>query len=64
VPSGKRDPPGASASKKDIERDRVLDAGIKDPPKLPSHLKEHERSASRVGVNVRCVLPLFVIMLY
>ncbi|KAH9949687.1 Rad17-domain-containing protein [Amylocystis lapponica] len=47
----KGDPPGASASKKDIQRDKELDARIKNPPALPSHLEEHERRASRVDVE-------------
>lgn len=50
--SGKGDPPSTSASKKDIQRDNDLDAKLKDPPKLPRHLREHQRRTSRVDVEV------------
>ncbi|KZV83516.1 hypothetical protein EXIGLDRAFT_683706 [Exidia glandulosa HHB12029] len=48
----KGDPPGASLSNKDAEREREADKLIPDPPKLPRHLRaEHARPASRVDVN-------------
>ena len=50
--AGKGDPPAQSASAKDIRRDKEIDAGLKDPPPLPPHLKDHERKASRVDVEV------------
>ncbi|PSR78076.1 hypothetical protein PHLCEN_2v7593 [Hermanssonia centrifuga] len=48
----KGDPPSQSASAKDRERDRGLDAKLKDPTKLPTHLREHDRKASRVDVEI------------
>jgi cell cycle checkpoint protein len=50
--SGKGDPPGSSANAKDLKREKELDALLKDPIKLPSHLQHHERRASRVDVDV------------
>ncbi|KAH8096805.1 Rad17 cell cycle checkpoint protein-domain-containing protein [Cristinia sonorae] len=47
----KGDAPIQSAAKKDIERDKAVDARLKDPPKLPKHLGVHERKASRVDVE-------------
>ncbi|KAI0327719.1 Rad17-domain-containing protein [Cubamyces sp. BRFM 1775] len=47
----KGDPSSSSASAKDVRRDREIDAGLKDPPPLPLHLKAHERRASRVDVE-------------
>ncbi|OBZ77252.1 Cell cycle checkpoint protein RAD17 [Grifola frondosa] len=47
----KGDPPNSSASAKDKQRDRELDARLKDLPPLPTHLKEHERRASRVDIE-------------
>lgn len=47
----KGDPPNASASAKDKQRDKELDATLKDPPKLPLHLRVHERRASRVDIE-------------
>ncbi|KDQ55490.1 hypothetical protein JAAARDRAFT_195860 [Jaapia argillacea MUCL 33604] len=47
----KGDPPGSSATKKDIQRDKELDAKIKDPPPLPSHLQLHDRRSSRVDID-------------
>ena len=49
---GKGDPPPPSSSAKDIRRDQDLDSRIKDPPPLPPHLRDHERKASRVDVEV------------
>ena len=51
--AGKGDPSAQSASAKDIRRDKEIDAGLKDPPPLPPHLKDHERKTSRVNVEVR-----------
>ena len=50
---GKDDPPNPSASAKDLQKERDLDALLKDPLKLPPHLQHHERRASRVDVDVR-----------
>ena len=50
--TGKGDPPNPSANAKDLKRERELDALLKDPGKLPSHLRHHERRASRVDVDV------------
>ncbi|KAF8650709.1 hypothetical protein AX16_005082 [Volvariella volvacea WC 439] len=47
----KGDPPSASMSAKAKQKEQELDALIKDPPKLPLHLQEHERRASRVDVD-------------
>ncbi|KAF9462541.1 Rad17 cell cycle checkpoint protein-domain-containing protein [Collybia nuda] len=48
----KGDLPSPSASAKDIQREKTVDAQLKDPPKLPSHLKEHERRPSRINADV------------
>ncbi|KAJ7148701.1 Rad17 cell cycle checkpoint protein-domain-containing protein [Mycena crocata] len=48
----KGDPPNASATAKDIQKDKDLDATLKDPPKLPSHLASHARRTSRVNVDL------------
>ncbi|KZT21907.1 hypothetical protein NEOLEDRAFT_1098529 [Neolentinus lepideus HHB14362 ss-1] len=48
----KGDPLAPAASAKGIQRDKDLDATLKDAPPLPAHLKEHERRASRVDVEV------------
>lgn len=50
--AGKGDPLSASATAKDIRKEKELDTMLKDPPKLPWHLQEHERRASRVDVDV------------
>ncbi|KAF8066926.1 Rad17 cell cycle checkpoint protein-domain-containing protein [Lyophyllum atratum] len=47
----KGDPPSASASAKDIQREKNTDAEIKDLPKLPPCFQEHDRRASRVNVD-------------
>ncbi|CCM03469.1 uncharacterized protein FIBRA_05602 [Fibroporia radiculosa] len=47
----KGDPESTSASAKDIQRDRMFDAQLRDPPPLPTHLQEHHRRASRVDVD-------------
>ena len=49
---GKGDPPSASTSAKDSQRERLMDEQLKDPPRLPRGLEQHERRASRVDVNV------------
>ena len=51
--AGKGDPPGASTSAKDLQRDRLLDAQLRNEPPLPAHLQEHARRPSRVDVEVR-----------
>ncbi|KAF7318936.1 hypothetical protein HMN09_00229400 [Mycena chlorophos] len=48
----KGDPPNPSATAKDIQRDKDLDATLKDPPKLPPHLDAHVRRTSRVDVDL------------
>ncbi|KAF7368901.1 Rad17-domain-containing protein [Mycena venus] len=48
----KGDPPNPSATAKDIQRDKDLDATLKDPPKLPSYLSSHARRRSRVNVDL------------
>lgn len=57
--SGKGDPHSSSASAKDIQREKELDAALFDPPSLPSHMGEHERRTSRVDVDVRTTLTPF-----
>ncbi|KAF9070729.1 Rad17 cell cycle checkpoint protein-domain-containing protein [Rhodocollybia butyracea] len=47
----KGDPPTAHASARDIKKDREIDESLTDPPKLPPHLRDHDRRASRVDVN-------------
>ena len=54
---GKDDPPAQSASAKDARRDKEIDAQLKDPWPLPSHLKHHARKTSRVDVDVPLHLP-------
>ncbi|KAJ7248242.1 Rad17 cell cycle checkpoint protein-domain-containing protein [Mycena haematopus] len=48
----KGDPPNPSATAKDIQKDKDLDATLKNPPKLPSHLSNHARRTSRVNVDL------------
>ncbi|KDQ24539.1 hypothetical protein PLEOSDRAFT_1107465 [Pleurotus ostreatus PC15] len=48
----KGDPPNASASAKDIQREKDSDLKIKDPPRLPPFFQEHDRAASRVDVDM------------
>ncbi|KAJ7694789.1 Rad17 cell cycle checkpoint protein-domain-containing protein [Mycena rosella] len=48
----KGDPPNPSAKAKDIQRDRELDATLKDQPKLPPFLADHARRTSRVNVDL------------
>lgn len=50
---GKGDPPNASATAKDIQREKEFDEKLLDPPPLPSHLAQHGRPTSRVDVDVR-----------
>ncbi|KAF8811191.1 hypothetical protein BYT27DRAFT_7221588 [Phlegmacium glaucopus] len=45
-------PPNPSASAKDLQKERELDALLKDPLKLPLHLQHHERRTSRVDVDM------------
>ncbi|KAF8588611.1 Rad17-domain-containing protein [Ramaria rubella] len=47
----KGDPPKASASKKDREREEIRDNKICDPPALPAHLAKYSRRSSLVDVN-------------
>ena len=54
---GKGDPPNASATAKDIQRENEFDEKLTDPPPLPSHLVQHERATSRVDVDVRVLKP-------
>jgi cell cycle checkpoint protein len=55
---GKGDPANPSATAKDIQKDRELDARLKDPTGLPEHLGAEARRTSRVDVDVRN-LPYF-----
>ncbi|KAJ6617530.1 Rad17 cell cycle checkpoint protein-domain-containing protein [Mycena sp. CBHHK59/15] len=48
----KGDPPNPSATAKDIQKDKDLDATLKDPPVLPSFLADHARRTSRVNVDM------------
>ncbi|KAJ7078487.1 Rad17 cell cycle checkpoint protein-domain-containing protein [Mycena epipterygia] len=48
----KGDPPNPSAKAKDIQKDKDLDATLKDPPKLPPFLASHARRTSRVNVDL------------
>ncbi|KAJ6475701.1 Rad17 cell cycle checkpoint protein-domain-containing protein [Mycena vitilis] len=48
----KGDPPNQSATAKDIQKDKELDATLKDPPKLPPFLDAHARRTSRVNVDL------------
>ncbi|KII85455.1 hypothetical protein PLICRDRAFT_56696 [Plicaturopsis crispa FD-325 SS-3] len=47
----KGDPPNPSATAKDIQREKEIDARLKDPPSLPPFLADHERPTSRVDVD-------------
>ncbi|KAI0674065.1 Rad17-domain-containing protein [Trametes maxima] len=47
----KGDPSSSSASAKDIRKDQEIDKRLKDPPRLPLYLKDHERRPSRVDVE-------------
>ncbi|KAI0646066.1 Rad17-domain-containing protein [Trametes meyenii] len=47
----KGDPFSSSASAKDIRKDQEIDERLKDPPRLPLYLKDHERRPSRVDVE-------------
>jgi len=54
-PTGKDDPLNPSATAKDVQRERALDALVKDPDEnmLPVWWKaEHSRRSSRVNVDV------------
>jgi cell cycle checkpoint protein len=55
--TGKGDPRSSSASAKDIQREKELDARTGDPPPLPVYLSSHERRTSRVDVDVRLAHP-------
>ncbi|KAF8218236.1 Rad17 cell cycle checkpoint protein-domain-containing protein [Mycena galopus ATCC 62051] len=48
----KGDPPNPSATAKDIQKDKDLDATLRDPPKLPDHLAAYARRTSRVNVDL------------
>ncbi|KAG5636457.1 hypothetical protein H0H81_007964 [Sphagnurus paluster] len=47
----KGDQPSSSASAKDIQKEKLADAQLKDPPRLQPWLVDHERRASRVDVD-------------
>ncbi|KAF9531359.1 Rad17 cell cycle checkpoint protein-domain-containing protein [Crepidotus variabilis] len=47
----KGDPPNASTSAKDLQKERDVDTLLKDPNKLPAHLDHQERRTSRVDVD-------------
>ncbi|THH10558.1 hypothetical protein EW146_g8336 [Bondarzewia mesenterica] len=59
--TGKGDPPSTSASAKDKAAEREIDATLKDPKPLPVWLKDEERRASRVDVDIN-MLEDFVIL--
>ncbi|KAJ7211337.1 Rad17 cell cycle checkpoint protein-domain-containing protein [Mycena pura] len=48
----KGDPPNPSATARDMQKERDLDALLKDPQKLPSFLDSHARRTSRVNVDL------------
>ncbi|KAF8634027.1 hypothetical protein AX17_004292 [Amanita inopinata Kibby_2008] len=48
----KGDPPSSSLSAKDVQKEKLLDSLMKNPPKPPPWLKEHDRKASRVDVDM------------
>ncbi|KAK7055293.1 Rad17-domain-containing protein [Favolaschia claudopus] len=48
----KGDPPNPSATAKDIQKDKDLDATLQDPPNLPSHLAHYARRTSRVNIDL------------
>ncbi|KAJ7856757.1 Rad17 cell cycle checkpoint protein-domain-containing protein [Mycena olivaceomarginata] len=48
----KGDPANPSATAKDIQKDRELDARLKDPTGLPEHLGAEARRTSRVDVDL------------
>jgi hypothetical protein len=54
--TGKGDPSNPSASAKDIQREKELDARLVDPPELPPHLSHEARRASRVDIDVSVIL--------
>jgi cell cycle checkpoint protein len=66
--TGKGDPPNPSASAKDIQREKDLDAALEDPPPLPPYMSDHERRTSRVDVDVRLLsspkFSLLVVLIY
>jgi len=49
--TGKGDPPSPSVTAKDLQKERQIDALIKDPKRF---LQSQERRASRVDIEVRC----------
>ncbi|KAK2467922.1 hypothetical protein APHAL10511_000217 [Amanita phalloides] len=48
----KGDPSNSSMSARNMQKENMLDAMMRDPPKLPVWLKEHDRRASRVDVDL------------
>ena len=52
VDIGKGDGPASATSTRDTQEEKAVDATLSDPPPLPPHLKDHERRASRVNVEV------------
>ncbi|KAJ6535996.1 Rad17 cell cycle checkpoint protein-domain-containing protein [Mycena vulgaris] len=48
----KGDPPNPSATTKDIQKDKDIDAALRDPPALPPSLAQHARRTSRVNVDL------------
>ena len=59
---GKGDPPNPSATAKDIQREKDIDAALDDPSPLPEFLSDHERRTSRVDVDVSLVFPFIVLV--
>ncbi|KAG6918805.1 hypothetical protein DXG01_011557 [Tephrocybe rancida] len=49
--SGKGDPSSSSATAKDVQKEKLSDAQLKDPPKLLPDFHKHDRRASRIDVD-------------
>ncbi|KAG6861179.1 hypothetical protein C0995_002986 [Termitomyces sp. Mi166 len=47
----KGDPPNSSASAKDVQKEKMADAQLRDLPRLPPDFKDHERRTSRLNVD-------------
>ncbi|KAG6817375.1 hypothetical protein H0H87_009562 [Tephrocybe sp. NHM501043] len=56
----KHDPSSSSATAKDVQKEKLLDAQLKDPPKLPPDFQEHERRASRINIDVKGFINVFI----
>ncbi|KAG5734157.1 Cell cycle checkpoint protein RAD17 [Termitomyces sp. T112] len=47
----KGDSPSSSASARDVQKEKMADAQLKDPQKLPPDFKDHQRRTSRINVD-------------